>query len=214
MSKTAIILGATGLTGHLVLEKLLANKAYGKVKVFSRKACGRKHPKLEEHLGDILKLEQFEVEFTGDEVHCCIGTTREKTPDRALYRAIDFGIPSSAALLAKTNNIPVFVVVSAIGANINSSFFYNRTKGEMENAVLEAAIDKTYILRPSIIAGNRKERRKGEKMSIAIFKFMKPLLFGRMKRYRAIEAEAIANCMIRLANSEEPSHILESESIA
>jgi len=213
MSKTAIILGATGLTGSLVLEKLLANEAYGKIKLFSRKASGLDHPKLEEHVGDLLKLEQFEDVFTGDEVYCCIGTTKRKTPDQAKYRAIDFGIPASAAVIAKMNKIPVFAVVSALGANTKSSFFYNRTKGEMENAVMEAGIDRTYILRPSIISGNRIERRSGEKVSITLFKCLKPLFFGRMKRYRVIEAETIADCMIRLANSTEPSQIVESEEI-
>lgn len=213
MSKTAIILGATGLTGSLVLEKLLVNAAYEKIKVFSRKACGIENAKLEEHLGDVLKLEQFSEVFTADEVYCCIGTTKKKTPDRALYHAIDYGIPAAAAALANTNHIPVFAVVSAIGANTKSSFFYNRTKGEMEKAVLEAGIERTYILRPSIISGNRKERRSGEKMSIALFKFLNPFFFGKMKRYRVIEADTIANCMIRLANSQEPSRILESEEI-
>lgn len=213
MGKTAIILGASGLTGGLVLEKLLANEAYEKIKVFSRKASGLTHPKLEEHVGDILNLDQFQARFTGDEVYCCIGTTKKKTPDRTAYRAIDYGIPASAALNAKLNKVPVFAVVSAVGANAKSSIFYNRTKGEMENAVLEAGIDHTYILRPSVISGNRMELRSGERISIALFKFLKPLFFGKLRRYRAVEAEAIANCMIRLANSGEASRILESEEI-
>ncbi|OFZ07883.1 MAG: nucleoside-diphosphate sugar epimerase [Bacteroidetes bacterium RIFCSPHIGHO2_02_FULL_44_7] len=213
MGKTAIILGATGLTGSLILDKLLVNEAYGKIKLFSRKASGREHPKLEEYLGDLLRLDQFEEEFSGDEVYCCIGTTRKKTPDLAGYRTIDFGIPASAAGLAKTNKIPVFAVVSALGANPKSSIFYNRIKGEMENAVLTAGIERTYILRPSIISGNRIERRRGEKISLALFKCLRPLLIGRMKRFRSIEAEMIANCMIRLANSDQPSQILESDEI-
>lgn len=213
MGKTAIILGATGLTGSLILDKLLVNEAYEKIKLFSRKASGRKHPKLEEHLGDLLKLDQFQMEFSGDEVYCCIGTTRKKTPDLVAYHTIDFGIPASAARLARMNKIRVFTVVSAVGANSKSSIFYNRTKGEMENAVLAEGIEHTYILRPSIISGNRMERRRGEKISLALFKCLRPLMIGRMKRYRSIEAETIANCMIRLANSDEPSMILESDDI-
>lgn len=213
MSKTAIILGASGLTGSLVMEKLLANEAYGKVKLFSRKASGMTHPKLEEHLGDILHLDQFEAEFTGDEVYCCIGTTKKKTPERLVYRNIDYGIPVNAALLCNANKIPVFTVVSAVGANSKSSIFYNRTKGEMEDSVLEAGIERTYILRPSLISGNRLEHRNGEGISIALFKFLRPLLIGRLRRYRAIEADTIASCMIRLANSNETSQIVESEQI-
>lgn len=211
--KTAIIIGATGLTGSIVLEKLLANEAYAKVKLFSRSTCGIKHPKIEEHLVDLLKLEEHKADFIADEVYCCIGTTKKKTPDQEKYRAIDYGIPAAAAQLCKENGIEVMAVVSAIGANPKSSIFYNRTKGEMEEAVLAAGISRTYILRPSFIGGNRQEKRAGERIGLAIFNFLKPLFIGKLKKYAVIDASSIADRMIQLANSNEPTRVLESNEI-
>ena len=213
MKKTAIILGATGLTGSLVLEQLLTNDQYDCIKLFSRKTTGVTHPKVKEYLGDILDLESFSFDFTGDEVYVCIGTTKKKTPDRSLYRSIDFGIPVAAAKLAKANNIPAIAVVSAIGADSKSSFEYNRIKGDMETGVQEAGVTRTYFVRPSLITGNRQENRGGEKFSIVLFKLLRPIMIGKLKRYRAVEASAIAAKLIALINSGDPSQTIESEEI-
>ncbi len=129
MGKTAIILGATGLTGSILLEILLEDERYETVKLFSRRSVHKKHPKIKEYLGDVLELRDFKKEFYADEVFCCVGTTQKKTPDKKLYRKIDFGIPTIAASLAKENDIQTFIVISALGANAKSSIFYNRTKG-------------------------------------------------------------------------------------
>lgn len=214
MQKTAIVLGATGLTGSLVLEQLLSDERYGTIKLFSRSASGVEHPKVKEFLGDVLELEYFKDDFTGDEVYCCIGTTKKKTPNKETYRAIDFGIPSKAAQLAKENGIHGFAVVSALGASSKSSIGYNRIKGDMETAVLAAEIPFTFILRPSLIVGDRKESRSGERFFAGLFRFLKPLFIGPLRKYRAVEAKDIASKMIALLNSDTPSTIVESEAIA
>jgi len=213
MQKSAIILGATGLTGSLVLNELLSDNRYNRILLFSRKSCGIESPKIEEHIVDVLNLEEVKSLFNADEVYCCIGTTKKKTPDRDMYRKIDFGIPSTAAIIAKDSGIKTFAVVSAIGANSKSSIEYNRIKGDMEQAVMDTEIEHTYILRPSIITGNRKEKRAGEKIGIVAFKLLKPLFFGKFKKYRAVEAKAIAHRMIQLCNSNDDSRIVESDSI-
>lgn len=211
--KTAIILGATGLTGSLVLEQLIANTNYSKIKLFSRSASGITNPKVEEHIVDLLNLESVASSFTADEVYCCIGTTKKKTPDQALYRSIDYGIPAMAAKLCHANGIKTLSVVSAIGANPNSSIFYNRTKGEMEQAILSAGIERTYILRPSIIGGNRQEKRTGEKVGLSVFRFLKPIFIGKLKKYAVVDPSKIAAKMIMLSNSTSPSCIIESNDI-
>ena len=213
MQKIAILLGATGLTGSLVLKQLIANESYTTIKLFSRTSCGIQHPKLEEHLVDILDLATVKSKFTADQVFCCIGTTKKKTPEQELYRKIDFGIPDEAAKLCAENGISVFAVVSAIGADPKSNIYYNRTKGKMEEAVQTAGIERTYILRPSFISGDRKEKRFGEKFGIAIFKALKFMLIGQLKKYRVVEANDIAKRMIQLANSGEASKIVESDEI-
>lgn len=214
MGKTAIILGATGLTGSLVLEQLLVDDRYERILLFSRSSCGVDHPKLTEYLGDLLHLEEFKEQFKGDEVYVCIGTTRKKTPDPDQYRKIDFGIPVQAAQLAKENGIKGMAVISAIGADSNSSFKYNRIKGDMEKAVMEVGIPRTYILRPSMIAGDRKEHRSGERIGLKIFKALQFLFIGKLKKYKAVDANAIANKMIALLNSDEASSIIESDHIS
>ena len=210
MQKTAIIFGATGLTGSLVLEQLLTDENYTTIKLFSRKESGISHPKVKEYIGDLLNLESFTEDMIGDEVYICIGTTKKKTPDHEQYRKIDLGIPTQAAEICKANGISKIAVVSAIGANAQSSIPYNKIKGEMENAVMGANIECTYILRPSFIAGNRQEHRVGEKIGIAVFKVLKLLI---PKKYRAVEAKAIAAKMIALCNSNEPSKTIESNNI-
>jgi len=201
MRKTAIILGASGLTGSILLEKLINDDSYESIKLFSRKKIEGLPKKVQQFIGDILELENFKANFKANEVFCCIGTTAKKTPNKETYKRIDFGIPVTAAKLSKLNNIPTFIVVSAMGANAKSSVFYNRTKGEMEQEVFQQNIVNTYILRPSIIGGNRKENRLLEKIGLVIFKIIQPLFIGKLKQYKIIEAEEIAQAMLNLANS-------------
>ena len=213
MGKTAIILGASGLTGQHLLKALIANKNYDSIKLFSRKKTENTSSKVIEIVGDLLALENFKEDFTADELFVCIGTTAKKTPNKTQYKKIDFGIPAAAAKLAKENQIPTFLVVSAMGANAKSSVFYNKTKSEMEQAVLSEKIKHTYILRPSIIGGSRNENRPMEKIGIAIFKLLQPLMVGKLKKYRIIEAENIVKAMIYLANEKPGLQIIESDKI-
>ncbi|GAA4276618.1 NAD(P)H-binding protein [Aquimarina mytili] len=200
MSKTAIILGATGLTGGILVQQLINDDRYNKIKLFSRKSAQISHPKIEEYIIDMLELRDSASDFTADEVFCCIGTTTSKTSNKDLYHKIDYGIPVSAARLCKTNKIPVFIVISALGANASSTIFYNRTKGEMEEAVLEFDIPKTHILQPSLIGGKREEKRPGEYFFKMLMQVVNPLLIGPLKKYRTINPETIVSTMIWLAN--------------
>lgn len=208
MGKTAIILGATGLTGGILLEKLIKDNRYTTIKLFSRKKIEDLPLKVKQSIGDILELEKFKTDFTADEVYCCIGTTTKKTPNKSLYKKIDYGIPVTAAKLSKINNINTFIVVSAIGADATSSIFYNKTKGEMEQAVLSQNIEKTHILQPSIISGKRNEQRIGETLGILVLKVLQPFFFGKLKKYKVTKAEDIAQTMINLANSATTKKII------
>jgi len=197
--KIAIVLGATGLTGGILLKQLIRHEGYHKIKVFGRTSVGFTHPKMEEHLGDLFELHVFEAVFTGDVVFCCIGTTKAKTPDKAIYRQIDFGIPVSAAQLAGKNGIGTYIVISALGANAESGVFYNRIKGEMEAAVLRAGRMNTYILQPSLISGYREERRTGEWMGKQFMRVLNVFLIGKAAKYKAIAPETIVRTMLWVA---------------
>jgi len=208
MKKTAIILGATGLTGSILLENILKDPSFEKIKLFSRSAVERNSPKIEEHLIDMFQLENHSEDFRADVVFCCIGTTKAKTPDKETYKKIDYGIPVTAAKLAKRNGIETFIVISAMGADENSGIFYNKTKGEMQRDVLKQNIKNTYILQPSLIVGDRNENRFGEK--VATF-FMKTFGFLIPKKYKMIKAETIAEAMMILAKEGYSKKIITSE---
>lgn len=211
--KTAIILGATGLTGGILLDKLLQDERYSRIKLFSRSPIGVKNGKIEEHLVDLFELELYKDDFIADEVFCCIGTTQAKTPNEEIYHKIDYGIPISAAKLAKSNGINTFLVISALGADENSRFFYNRTKGEMERDVLAEKIPKTYIFQPSLIAGKREEKRPFENAWKQVMKVGDHLLVGPLKKYRSIHPESIARAMVYVANNLYSAIKIESKEI-
>lgn len=211
--KTAIVLGATGLTGSILLENLLNDSNYKKIKIFTRRSVNIQSPKIEEYIVDLLKLEAEKENFTANEVFCCIGTTTKKTKDKSVYKAIDFGIPSMAAKLSKENKCKTFVVMSSMGANANSSIFYNRIKGEMEQAVLSNNIENTYVFRPSLINGTRSEGRFGEDIGNFIAKIINPLLIGGLKKYRSIKAETIAKAMQKIVVEQPNQKIISSDLI-
>jgi len=211
--KFAIIIGATGLTGNILLNKLVGDNRYRNIKIFTRKPLRLENPKVTEILCDLMDVDSYKDNFYGDEVFCCIGTTTKKTPDKELYKKIDYGIPVGAAKLCKANNIETFLVMSSLGADAKSKVFYSRTKGEMELAVLQKKIKNTYILRPSMIGGNRNESRSVEKVGSVIMKVLNPLFVGSLKKYRIIDAKIIANAMIELANNKIDKQIVLSDQI-
>jgi len=211
--KTALILGATGLTGSHLLQQLLKDDRYEKIKVFTRRSLNMTHPKLLEYKVNLFKLSQEKENFTADEVFCCIGSTKKKTPKEEIYKKVDVGIPSAAAKLSKENEINTFIVISALGADSKSRFFYNQMKGEMETYVLEQKIKHTYILRPSLISGKRKEKRTFEFLWKQLMKVANLFMMGPLKKFRSISAISIAKAMVELANSPQKQRIIESDGI-
>lgn len=213
MAKTAIILGATGAVGRELLSLLENDSRYSTIKLFLRHSTGNKSPKVQEHIIDLLELEKHAEAFTGDEVYCCIGTTKVQTPDTETYRKIDYGIPATAAKLAKKNGISTFIAISALGADTNSRIFYSRTKGEMQEAVIGEAISKTHLLQPALIVAERKETRVMEKAAAGFMWLINPLLGGAAARYKSIRATVIAKAMAWLGNNNYDTVIIPSEKI-
>lgn len=212
--RRAIVLGSTGLTGKFLVKQLIADESFSEIKLFSRRKSDFNSSKIVEFVGDVVDLDSFKADFIADVVFCCIGTTAAKTSDRVVYRQIDFGIPAKAASLCKDNGINTFVVVSALGANAQSSIFYNITKGEMEQEVLSRGVYNCYILRPSLIKGKRDEKRFGETIASWIMFVTNFLLVGKWRKYRSIEAKTVASAMIYLAKHGNPDTIIESDKIA
>ena len=213
MGKTAIILGITGLTGNLLAKTILADARYDKLISFHRRKSGIVHPKLEEHVIDVLELEKHDSLFKADIVFCCIGTTQSKTSDRDMYKQIDYGIPVSAARLCKQNKIPQLIVISALGANTNSRVFYNKVKGEMERDVLKQNLEETYLLQPALLAGDREEKRTAEKLAIHAFKIFNIFLIGPLKKFQSIKPETLVAAMQYLSFHEYSENRIESDII-
>lgn len=211
--KTAIVLGATGLTGGILLKYLLNDERYDRIKVFTRRHTGVTHPKLEEHVLNLFELEKAKEDFKADEVFCCVGTTKAKTPDLDIYRKVDYGIPLAAAKLARQNFIPIFLVISALGVDPDSRFFYNRIKGEMERDVLNEKVPNTYFFQPSLISGVRKEKRLFESISKKVMKVANHVLVGPLEKYRSIHPDQIARAIIKVANDGYPKTRIESDEI-
>ncbi len=199
MTKTAIILGSTGLTGGLLTELLLEDPAFAKVKLFTRRPTQFKHPKVEEIICDLLDVSTFKDQFTGDVVFCCIGTTKAKTPDRDKYHAIDYGIPINTGKLAVENSISSYMVVSSMGTSTKSPFFYVRTKGEMERDLKDLGIKHTFIMKPAFINGRPDEDRKGEKTLKTMMAVMDFFMVGPLKKWKSTQAKTIAEAMVQLA---------------
>lgn len=202
MSKTALIAGASGLVGSYCLEFLLQTDVYDKVICITRKALPYNSPKLQQVIADTNNLTEKLNQIKADDVFCCIGTTIKKAGSQDAFKWVDFTYVKTLAEQTKFNGATSFAVVSSIGADADSSNFYLRTKGEMENAVKACVFSKTIILRPSMLLGPRKEFRLGEtigKIAMNIFSF---LFVGKLKRYKAIEAAQVAKALIYFMQEE------------
>ena len=209
IKKTAVLFGATGLTGTHVLQRLAGDDRYGKIIVFSRSEPGIKNDKTEIIITRLENLEKFEGRLKGDDVFCCLGTTIKKAGSKEQFRKVDLEFPEKIASIASKNKVNNFLVISSIGADPWSSNFYLRTKGEMEKSVLMFDIKNTVILRPSMLIGKRRETRYMEEAAKFIMFPMNFVLQGRLKKYRAIYAETVAKAMIELANSDKAGKIYE-----
>jgi len=196
-SRTALVAGATGLTGKHLLEFLLADERYASVCALVRKATLQAHPKLSEHVIDFESLGKLPK---ADDAFCCLGTTIKKAGSQAAFRKVDFDTVINFAAAAKAAGAKRFLVVSALGANAKSSVFYNRVKGEMENALKAMNFESLHIFRPSFLLGERAEARVGERLGIAVFSALAPLMIGPARKIRPVEAKAVARAMVLAAN--------------
>lgn len=193
--RKAIIAGATGLIGGELLKILLESSDYQEVISISRAEIPVQNKKLVQLIINFDELEKYAHALKGDVVFCCLGSTRKKTPDLNVYRKVDHAYPIQLGQIAKANHIKQYHLVSAIGANANSSNFYTKMKGETEADLAHLNLPCLHIYQPSVLTGDRKESRPLEKLSIAVMKVFNPLLFGSLKKYRSIPAATVALAM-------------------
>ena len=188
------IAGATGLTGNFCLHELLQNENISGVIAIGRKTTGIKNNKLKEVLLVDNKLSDV---VNADAFICCLGTTIKKAGSKEAFKAVDLELPVYLSNKLNENGCNTIAVISAMGANPESSIFYNNVKGQMEEALKNINFNSLSILRPSIISGPRKEKRFGEKMGLIFMTIFNPLLFGSLKHYKSIKAKDIAKALVQ-----------------
>jgi len=206
-SRAALLVGATGLIGSFLLQRLLAAESYARVTVWARRDIGRTHPKLKVEIADFERLQERRVE--SEDVFCCLGTTIRQAGSQAAFRRVDYDYPVALAMAAAGGGARRLLVVSALGANPDSRVFYNRVKGEMEVAVRAAGVPRTVFLRPSLLSGPRAQARLGEKIGLVVGNVLGPLL----GKYRPIHADSVAAAMLKAAAGDRPSGVIESGEI-
>ena len=211
--KTALLFGSTGLVGGHVLNYLIQNSNYSKIKLFVRSFTGITNTKIEIIKTDFNNLNKHVEDIKGDECFFCIGTTKKKSPNKNEYQKIELDIPKKIAQIAKSNSVKSFFFVSSGYANPKSSSEYLKFKGLVEEEIKSLNFDKIGIMRPSFLLGERQEERVGEKFGIIIFKLLTPILIGTFRKMRPIQSEIVAKAMIKLANENIDQSVFESNEI-
>ncbi|MBY6035890.1 NAD-dependent epimerase/dehydratase family protein [Fictibacillus nanhaiensis] len=202
--KKVIVAGSSGLIGREVIKQLIINPAYEEIIVLVRKPSSLKSSKVREIIFDFSSAE-YELEpIQAESMLICIGTTMKKAKTKEAFKEVDLHIPVKLAKLAKKLNIHNVSVISALGAHSQSSFFYNRVKGEMESQLISVNLPSLSILRPSLLMGDREEFRLGEKLAEKLYQTL-PFVYP--KKYQPIEASHVAKVMIKESSRHQKNNI-------
>jgi uncharacterized protein YbjT (DUF2867 family) len=211
--KIAAVFGATGLVGQHVVQFLIENPNYKEIRVFVRNEMPWSCPQMKVIKTDFTNLNKLYKDLDVDEVFCCIGTTRSKVANLQSFIQIDYEIPAQIASLAMARNVDGFFVISSLGANKHSQNYYLRTKGRLEEHLINQKFNRLIILRPSLLLGLRKEFRLIEEITKLLALLFYIFLIGPFARYRPISSESVARSMVKLANGKYTKQIYESPEI-
>jgi uncharacterized protein YbjT (DUF2867 family) len=210
---SVMLVGATGLVGRECLRLLLADNAFGRIVVVTRRPLSPavQSPKLETHVVDFAHLNEYDALFKVDAILCAIGTTIRHAGSRTRFRTVDYEYPLAFAKLGRRAGCHHFLVVSALGANLRSRVFYNRVKGELEDALRGVGYPRLTIVRPSLLLGPRAELRLGEEVAKRVTRWLGPLV---PRAFKPVEARAVAATLIRAAREEGSGvRVIESAEI-
>jgi len=196
MNLTANVIGATGLVGSQLVKQLLINESFEKVRIFVRRPSAFQHPKLDEKVVDFANQATWGKDLIGDILFSALGTTVKQVGSKEKEYEVDYTFNLNFATTARQNGLPVYVLVSSVGANPRSSVFYSRMKGQLDEAVMKLGFTRTVIIRPSILDGNRSKKRLAESIAIKAGHFMTRFIF---KKYRPIKDSIVARAMVNAA---------------
>lgn len=199
----AVIIGATGLVGSSLLQKLLKDPAIERIVSVVRRKSSVTDPKLREVVfKEFTDLPQLANELNGDLYYCCLGTTIKKAQNQENFRKVDHEGVLEFGKIAKDKSAKAFVLVSAAGANEKSNIFYNKVKGQTEKDLMDLGLNHLVIMRPSLLIGEREENRPAEKIAIKAFKLLRPVLPKSIAVRAGTEVEVLAEKMLRESKKE------------
>jgi uncharacterized protein YbjT (DUF2867 family) len=202
--KTALLVGASGLVGSFCLDILLQAHQYSKVISVGRKVLPVQHAKLQQLVIDFDQFAHHKQSLTADDIYCCLGTTIKKAGSRDNFYKVDFTYVTQLATMTSANYASQFLVVSSLGANADSTIFYSRVKGQMENAVKPLPFLAVHIFQPSLLLGPRQEKRMGEQVASVLMDAFKFAMIGPLQKYKPTAAEDVAKAMVYTALHEAP----------
>jgi uncharacterized protein YbjT (DUF2867 family) len=196
----AIVIGATGLVGNLILQEVLKDKEFSEVRIFVRRATGIISPKLKEFVSPMKDIASLGSEIKGDVLFNALGTTIKQAGSQEEQQRIDRDLPVAFAGIASENGVKIMLNVSSAGANIKGGF-YLKTKAEMESGTEKFFPGRIYHFRPGMLMGDRKDFRVAEKIASFVMKGVDPLLAGSSKKYRSMPADKLAKAMVGLSKN-------------
>jgi nucleoside-diphosphate-sugar epimerase len=212
--RKALIAGATGAIGSVLLNLLNDSDQYSEIHCIGRREPSTSGEKIKAHIVSYDELDQFDLPQPIDDVFCTLGTTIKTAGSVDNFKQVDRDYVHHVGKLAKRLNAKTCSVVSAIGANAGSSNYYNQTKGEAEALLQSLGLNSLRIFRPSMLHGGRDEFRLKEEVGYVVLTIMTPLLQGPWKKYRAIRVEQVAKAMYESAQQDYPAvQIFESDQI-
>ena len=188
----ALIIGATGATGKDLVTQLLADDTYSEVHCFVRKPLTLTHPKLHTHVVNFETPEVWADLLRGDVAFSCLGTTLAVAGSKEAQWRVDYDYQYNFAEHCRNNGVPTFVLISAAGAKAQSKLFYNRMKGQLEDAIKALGFPRLLIFQPSILIRSNSDR-SGENFTVKAFNFLNKL--GILKRYRPMPTAVLAQRM-------------------
>lgn len=198
------------MVGEQLVKQLLSRSEFSEVVVFGRRETGLEHPKLREETVNFNQVENWASKVKGDVLFSCLGTTIKKAGSQENQFKIDYTFQFVTAEAAARNKVAHYVLVSSSGANANSPIFYSRMKGQLEEAVLQLPFRKITILRPSLLLGERKEKRGGEAFAQKVMPAITRYVF---RKYRPILAATVARAMLQAAIHPTPKIVFGLDEI-
>ena len=207
---TAIIIGATGATGRDLVDLLLQDTAFDAIHVFVRRPLAISDPMIETHLVDFDQIDFWKSGIRGDVLFSCLGTTLRAAGSQEAQWKVDYDYQFNFAKAAHENGVPTLVLMSSMGANPQSSVFYMKMKGQLEEAVKLLGFSNTIIVRPPSLI-RRNSDRWGEKVGVVALKMLNKV--GILRSMKPLSTEAVARAMLTCSLHMKGQQVVESREL-